>query len=71
MSASHDELHRLADAVPEDRVPAAAALLRQLTDQGRPRREFSCAGSLSAEPDLAERSEDILRSELGEQDGAA
>jgi hypothetical protein len=71
MSAGHEELHRLADAVPDERVPAAAALLRQLAHADRPRREFSSTGTLSAEPDFAERSEDILRHELGEQDGTA
>jgi hypothetical protein len=60
----------LADAVPDDRVPAAVALLRQLAGSARPRREFSCTATLSAEPDLAERSEDILRDELGRHDGA-
>ncbi|WP_040841113.1 hypothetical protein [Nocardia brevicatena] len=63
MSATHEELLRLAEAVPEEQIPAATALLRQFV---RPvaRREFSCAGTLSAEPDLAERAKDIVREEL-------
>ncbi|MBF6213066.1 hypothetical protein IU433_27125 [Nocardia puris] len=62
--SAHEELLRLAEAVPAERIPAATALLRQLV---RPtaRREFSCTGTLSAEPDLAERSEEVLRDEIG------
>jgi hypothetical protein len=69
MSAAHEELVRLAEAVPDDQVPAATAFLRQLA---RPtaRREFSCAGTLSAEPDLAERAKEIVRDELGRSGSA-
>jgi hypothetical protein len=63
MSASHEELVRLAEAVPDDQLPAATAFLRQLV---RPavRRQFSCAGTLSAEPDLAERAKEVVRDEI-------
>ncbi|WP_330250634.1 hypothetical protein OG874_31075 [Nocardia sp. NBC_00565] len=65
MSGTHEELVRLAEAVPEDQVPAAAAFLRQLARPAAGRREFGCAGTLTAEPDFGERSEDILRDEIG------
>jgi hypothetical protein len=63
MRATHEELLQLAEAVPDDQVPAATAFLRQLV---RPtaRREFSCAGTFSGEPDLAERAKEIVREEL-------
>jgi alkylated DNA nucleotide flippase Atl1 len=63
-----DDLHHLVDAVPEDRLPGAVELLRQFTEPAaaRPRRVFRSAGTLSAESDLAARSEEILRAELGE-----
>lgn len=55
---------QLAEAVPDDQVPAATALLRQLVHP-TPRRTFSCAGTFSGEPDLAERAKQIVREELG------
>jgi hypothetical protein len=85
--ASRDEMHRLVDAVPEERVAAISEVLRaavvagltgeqahRLAEQLRARldlaglaaepvRRFASAGTLSAEPDLAERVEEILRSE--------
>lgn len=63
MSATHEELLRLAEAVPEDQVPAAAAFLRQLV---RPtgRRTFHSAGIAAAEPDLSERAKEIVRDEI-------
>ena len=63
-----DDLHQLVDAVPEDRLLSVVELLRQFTELGdemRPRRVFRSAGALSAERDLAARSVDILRAELG------
>ena len=66
MSPTHEELVRLAEAVPDDQVPAAEAFLRQLV---RPtttaRREFSCTGTLDEEPDLAQRAKQVVREELG------
>ncbi|WP_227997227.1 hypothetical protein [Nocardia australiensis] len=69
MSATHEELLRLAEAVPEDQVPAAAAFLRQLV---RPpgRRTFHSAGIASAEPDLSERAKDIVRNEIDRAESA-
>jgi hypothetical protein len=85
--ATRDEIHRLLDGVPEDRVAAISEIVRaalqagltadqvhQLAKQLRthpdltrlaaePVRKFASAGTLSAEPNLAERSEEILRTE--------
>ncbi|MGH3501420.1 MAG: hypothetical protein ACRDQA_11120 [Nocardioidaceae bacterium] len=66
MAATREELHHLVDQLGEDKVPGAAALLRELTDHAdRPRRRPDWFGALHAGPDFAERSEDILREELG------
>ncbi|MGH3798329.1 MAG: hypothetical protein ACRDSP_26065 [Pseudonocardiaceae bacterium] len=85
--ATRDEVHRLVDGVPEDRVAAIGEVLRAALDAGlttdqahrlaeqlrahpdltplavEPVRTFASAGMLSAEPDLAERVEEILRTE--------
>ncbi|MGR7025954.1 hypothetical protein [Geodermatophilus sp. URMC 62] len=61
---SREDLHRLVDALPAARLPAVEQLLRASLDDAAPRRrQFASAGTLSAEHDLAERSEDILRSD--------
>jgi hypothetical protein len=66
MSVTREELHHLVDELDEDKVPGAAALLRELAARrDKPRSRPSWAGTLRAGPDFAERSEDILRSELG------
>ncbi|RJO76539.1 hypothetical protein D5S18_09585 [Nocardia panacis] len=46
MSAAHDELLRLAEALPDDQVPAATALLRQLVSKSG-RRTFRSEGIVS------------------------
>lgn len=85
--SSRDEIHRLVDGIPEDRLAAFGEVLRaavaagltgdqvqRLAEQLRahpdltdlatePVRRFASAGTLSAEPDLAERIEEILRTE--------
>jgi hypothetical protein len=70
-----EDAHRLLDELDEDQVAAAAELLRDLVRQRRPlddepaatsRRQLSFVGMISAEPDLAERSAEILRRELGQ-----
>lgn len=85
--ATRDEIHRLLDGVPDDRVAAIGEILRAALEAGltgdqahrlakqlrgdpdlarlaaEPVRKFTSAGTLSAEPDLAERSEEILRTE--------
>ncbi len=59
--------------MPEDRLPGVVELLRQFTESTatRPRRVFRSAGTLSDEPDLAARSEEILRMQLGEDEEIA
>ncbi|MGH3821476.1 MAG: hypothetical protein ACRDRA_01315 [Pseudonocardiaceae bacterium] len=68
------DAHRLLDELDEDQVATATELLRDLVRQRRPlddepaapsRRPLSFIGMISAEPDLAERSAEILRRELG------
>jgi hypothetical protein len=65
-----EDAHRLLDELDEDQIATAAELLRNLVRQRRPlndepaapsRRRLSFIGMISAEPDLAERSAEILR----------
>jgi hypothetical protein len=68
---TREEVHRLVDAVPDDRLDAVSEVVRAIADAGlahvfqetEPVRTFASAGALSAEHDLAERVEDILRTE--------
>lgn len=69
--ASREDVHRLVDLVPEARLPVLERLLRTgLTEGVAPiaPREFSCAGTLSDDHDLAERSEEVLREDPEESD---
>lgn len=87
--ATREEVHRLVDAVPEDRLAVLGEILRAAAESGmtseqvhqlgellrgrqppvhvasEPVRRFTSAGTLSAEPNLAERAEDVLRREPG------
>lgn len=74
MSAAHnyDDLHHLVDRLTPAQAEALRAVALQLVEpqpDERPeagrRRKLSFAGIMTAEPDLAERSEEILRAELG------
>ena len=64
----HDDLHRLVDQLADDQVAEAQAFMLGLVEQRKPsegapsrrRRRLSFIGTLSAEPDLAERSDEIL-----------
>jgi len=86
---TRDEVHRLVDCVPDDRLVVLAEVLRIAVESGmtgeqvhqlgallrgrptpvhmaaEPVRRFASTGTLSAEPSLAERAEEILRSEPG------
>jgi hypothetical protein len=66
--ANRDDVHRLVDAVPEARLPAVERVLRASLDGPipEPPRRFVSSGTLSAEHDFAERSEDILREDPGQ-----
>lgn len=61
--ASREDVHRLVDAVPDAGLPKLEQALHKSLTEPRTTapRQFSCAGTLSAEHGLAERSEDILR----------
>ncbi|KIA60849.1 hypothetical protein [Nocardia vulneris] len=81
MTAAHDyeDLHRLVDRLTPDQAHALRAVALQLvvtdtpeqsptsTEPGKRRRHLSFAGVMDAEPDLAARSEDLLREERGRQ----
>ena len=62
---SREDIHHLVDALPVARLPAVERLLRAGLADADPtgRRRFAGADTLSAEPDLAELLEDILRSD--------
>ena len=66
--ATREDVHRLVDEVPAARLEVVEQLLRASVSgavSGPPRR-FSSEGTLSAEHDLADRSEDIVGSVVGE-----
>lgn len=73
---ARDEFHHLVDDLPDEQVAPMLALVRaSMQDQPAGagetpprRRKLSFAGLISAEPDLAERSEEILRDEFGRRD---
>ena len=74
---NYEDLHRLVDQLRPDQTEPAHALLLQLVHPGstvagtsaggreetdrRRHRRLSITGIISADPDLAERSEDIIR----------
>jgi hypothetical protein len=62
---SREDIHRLVDALPAARLPVIERLLRASVEDATPteRRRFASIGALSAEPDLAEQSEALLRSD--------
>jgi hypothetical protein len=71
----YEELHRLVDRLPLERARALRTVALYLVEgvadgaevgpeSGR-RRRLSFAGIMDAEPDLATRSEEILREEFG------
>jgi hypothetical protein len=65
MTAMRDELHHLVDELPEAEVEPVLELVRdRVTSQPERRRRLSFSGLLHAEPDLAARSEEILRAKF-------
>lgn len=66
MSAMRDELHHLVDQLPEAELRPALELIRDRVDEhDGPGRDLPFFASFEAEPDFAERSEEILRAEFG------
>ena len=66
MSAMREELHRLVDQLPEAELRSALKLIRdRLTEHGGQGRDLPFFASFEAEPDLAERAEEMLSAELG------
>jgi hypothetical protein len=66
MSAMREELHHLVDLLPEAELRPALELIRghAAGDRG-PERDLPFFASFEADPDLAERAEETLASELG------
>jgi hypothetical protein len=65
MSAMREELHHLVDELPEEEVRPVLELIRGRADVSHGARDLPFFGSFESDPDLAERSEEILRAELG------
>lgn len=61
-----EELHQLVDQLSETQLRPALQLIRgRVEESSGPGRDLPFFASFEAEPDLAERSEEILRTELG------
>jgi hypothetical protein len=66
MSAMREELHRLVDQLRENELRPALELIRdRVTENSGQGRDLPFFASFEAEPDLAERAEEILSAELG------
>jgi len=66
MSAMRDELHHLVDQLPEAELRPALELIRgRVAEHAKEGRDLPFFASFEAEPDLAERAEEILGTELG------
>ena len=66
MSAMRDELHHLVDQLPEAELRPALELIRgRVAEHDGQGRDLPFFASFEAEPDLAERAEEILSAELG------
>ena len=61
-----EELHHLVDQLPEAELRPALELIRgRVAEHGEQGRDLPFFASFEAEPDLAERAEEILSAELG------
>lgn len=58
-----EELHHLVDRLPEEKVARLLRLVRDQLEEPQTVRDLPFIGMLEAEPDFAERAEEILRSE--------
>lgn len=69
MSAMRDELHHLVDELAETEVAPVLDMVRDRVSRHPERkRRLSFTGLLHAEPDLAARSEEILRARFADGD---
>lgn len=64
MSAMRKELHQLAAEPTEAEIPPVIELIRGPTDATDSVRDLPFFASFGSDPDLAERSEEILRAEF-------
>jgi hypothetical protein len=64
MSVMREELHHLVDELPEAEVRPVLVLIRGRADTAHGVRDLPFV-SFESDPDLAQRSEEILRAELG------
>ncbi|MFC4534293.1 hypothetical protein [Sphaerisporangium dianthi] len=60
MSVMREELHDLVDRLPEEKVAPLLRLVRGQLEKRSIVRDLPFVGLLEAEPDFAERSEEIL-----------
>ena len=66
MSAMREELHQVVDRLPEAELRPTLDLIRdRVAEPGEHSRDLPFFASFEAEPDLAERAEEILSAELG------
>ncbi|HET6186126.1 MAG TPA: hypothetical protein VFE59_03915 [Trebonia sp.] len=65
MSAMREELHHLVDELPEAEIRPVLELIRGRADAVHVVRDLPFFASFESDPDLAERSEEILRAEPG------
>jgi hypothetical protein len=66
MSAMREELHHLVDQLPEAELRPALELIRGRVEEASGGvRDLPFFASFEADPDLAERAEEILAAELG------
>jgi len=65
MSAMREELHHLVDELPEAEVRPVLELIRSRADAAHGVRDLPFFASFESDPDLAEKSEEILRAEFG------
>ena len=65
MSARREELRHLVDEPPETEVQPVLELIRGQADAAHRVRDLPFFASFESDPDLAKRSKEILRAELG------
>ncbi|HUN35820.1 MAG TPA: hypothetical protein VMU95_27800 [Trebonia sp.] len=64
MSVMREELHHLVDELTEAEIPPVIELIRGRTDATHSVRDLPFFASFESDPDLSERSEEILRAKF-------